>query len=49
MGAITFSIILSKLVMHVTNKDYLDNSIKAEKNLKMADLFFAFYTNNLTL
>ena len=47
----SFSHILFKLVMHVTNKYFLDKFNNGRKKKKMADLlrFFSFYVNNLTL
>ena len=47
----SFSCILPKFVMHVTNDQFSDKfNIKWPKKIKMADLlrFFSFYVNNLT-
>ena len=48
---ISFSCIIFKFVMHVTNKQFSNKFNNDWKKVKMADLlsFFAFYFNNLTL
>ena len=47
----SFSHILFKFVMHVTNDQFSDKFNNGRKKKKMADLlrFFTFYVNNLTL
>ena len=47
----SFSFILLKFGMHVTNKQLSEKFVTTEKKIKMADLlwFFAFYVNNSTL
>ena len=47
----SFSHILFKFVMHVTNDQFSDEFNNGRKKKKMADLlrFFTFYVNNLTL
>ena len=47
----SFSFILLKFAMHVTNNQFSDEINNGWKKIKMVDLlqFFAFYVNNLTL